>query len=293
MIPIGGAKTFANEDITSPGYTLTFDTTPSAPLWHKVYFEINLLLRAADVQRTLTCTVQNTGQTVDYARVYPTVVDSEDSNYNQVVIGPFVLPYSTIIKLTIVSDYASDANVDANVRMLSDDAEYILHHFPAENGLVALSPASRLQVLDELTKASGAGDLAAMLTAAARLTAARAGVLTDLINDGRLDAIFDLILADTAELQGNQTDWATATSVTVSDKTEFKLASDGLDSVATTEPAGVASNFREMVVQTWRRFFKKNTLTATQLKTYKDDASIATTQPVSDDDTTQTMGDAS
>lgn len=76
-------------------------------------------------------------------------------------------------------------------------------------------------------------------------------------------------------------------------KTGFKLASDGLDTVATTEPSGVASNFREMLVQTWRRFFKKSTLTATQLKTYKDDASVGTTQTVSDDDTTQTQGAAS
>jgi len=85
--------------------------------------------------------------------------------------------------------------------------------------------------------------------------------------------------------------------VTVSsneDKTGYKLASDGLDSVSTTAPTGVASNFREMIVQLWRRFFKKATLTSTELKTYADDGTTPiTTQSVSDDGTTQTQEAAS
>jgi hypothetical protein len=82
--------------------------------------------------------------------------------------------------------------------------------------------------------------------------------------------------------------------VTVSDKTGFKLAADGLDSIATTAPAGVASNFREMVVQTWRRLFKKATFTTTQLKTYADNGTdVLTTQTVSDSGGTQTQGEAS
>jgi hypothetical protein len=76
-------------------------------------------------------------------------------------------------------------------------------------------------------------------------------------------------------------------------RTAYKLASDGLDSVATTEPDGVASNFREMMVQVWRRFFKKSTATLAALKTYKDDASTNTTQTVGFDGTTKTVGDAS
>lgn len=83
------------------------------------------------------------------------------------------------------------------------------------------------------------------------------------------------------------------TTGTISDKTGYKLASDGLDSISTTAPAGVASNFREMLVQVWRRFFRQTTMTATQLKTY-DDAGTGTltTQTVSDDGTTQTQGAA-
>lgn len=83
------------------------------------------------------------------------------------------------------------------------------------------------------------------------------------------------------------------TAGTVSDKTGYKLASDGLDSISTTAPAGVASNFREMVVALWRRAFKKSTLTSTQLKTFADDGStVLTTQAVSDDGSIQTVGNA-
>lgn len=76
-------------------------------------------------------------------------------------------------------------------------------------------------------------------------------------------------------------------------RTGYKLASDGLDSVATTEPSGVASNFREMLVQTWRRFFKKTTATSSAIITYKDDASAATTSVVDFNGTTKTIENAS
>lgn len=81
---------------------------------------------------------------------------------------------------------------------------------------------------------------------------------------------------------------------TVSDKTGYALASDGLDAIDTTAPSGVATNFREMVVQVWRRFFKKATMTSTALKTYADDgATEVTSQTLADDGTTQTQGAAS
>jgi hypothetical protein len=84
------------------------------------------------------------------------------------------------------------------------------------------------------------------------------------------------------------------TAGTVSDKTAYKLASDGLDSVSTAAPTGVASNFREMVVALFRRFYGKVTMTTTALKTYDDAGTgIITTQAVSDDGTTQTQGKAS
>lgn len=83
------------------------------------------------------------------------------------------------------------------------------------------------------------------------------------------------------------------TSIAVLDKTGFALAANGLDSISTIAPTGIAGNFREMLIQTWRRFFRKSTLTSTQLKTYADDGStVITTQTVSDDGTTQTEGSA-
>lgn len=98
-----------------------------------------------------------------------------------------------------------------------------------------------------------------------------------------IDTVVDSILDDTG-----------TSGVVVADLTGYKLASDGLDTIAITAPAGVASDFREMLVQLWRRFFKKSTLTSTQLKTYADNGSdILTTQTVSDDETTQTQGASS
>ncbi len=80
--------------------------------------------------------------------------------------------------------------------------------------------------------------------------------------------------------------------VNVSDKTGFKLASDGLNTIATTEPSGVASNFREMLVQTWRRFFKKCTQDTTTIKTYKDNGILNTTQIITTVGGVTTVGDA-
>lgn len=84
------------------------------------------------------------------------------------------------------------------------------------------------------------------------------------------------------------------TAGTVTDKAGYALASDGLDSISVTAPAGVASDFREMLVQLWRRFFRKSTMTASELKTYADNGTdVLTTQTVSEDGTTQTQGAAS
>jgi hypothetical protein len=72
-----------------------------------------------------------------------------------------------------------------------------------------------------------------------------------------------------------------------------RLAADGLDSISTAAPSGVAATFREMIVQTWRRFFARTTLTATELKTFAaDGVTVVTTQPVSDDGVSQTQGAA-
>lgn len=82
--------------------------------------------------------------------------------------------------------------------------------------------------------------------------------------------------------------------VAAASKTGYGLASDGLDSISTTAPSGAATNFRQMVVQVWRRFFKKATLTSTQLKTFADDGTtVVTTQAVTNTGGTETIGNAS
>jgi len=55
----------------------------------------------------------------------------------------------------------------------------------------------------------------------------------------------------------------------------------------------LATNMRGVLIQTWRRFFKKTTLTSSELKTYEDDGTtVVTTQAVDDDQTTETQGAA-
>jgi hypothetical protein len=86
----------------------------------------------------------------------------------------------------------------------------------------------------------------------------------------------------------------TGYTATVSDKTGFKLASDGLNAIDVTAPTTVAATFPAMVNQLWRRFFKKVTKTSTQIRTYADDGTtIVTTSTVADDSVTQTQGTAS
>ena len=73
-----------------------------------------------------------------------------------------------------------------------------------------------------------------------------------------------------------------------------ELSPSGLSYISIIEPTTVASDFAGMMVQLWRRFFKKATVTATELKTYKDDGtSVVTTQAVDDDQTTQSVGASS
>lgn len=84
----------------------------------------------------------------------------------------------------------------------------------------------------------------------------------------------------------------TIPSVTVSDKTGYALASTGLDAIPITDPGGVSgqTTFPKILVALYRRFFKKSTMTASELKTYGDNGTtVNTTQALSDDTTTQTQ----
>lgn len=81
-------------------------------------------------------------------------------------------------------------------------------------------------------------------------------------------------------------------------KTGYKLASDGLDTISTAAPSGLASNFREMLVQVWRRFFKKvvRDANAGTIVTYADDGTTPVTSQsytTSGTDEDETVGGAS
>jgi len=81
----------------------------------------------------------------------------------------------------------------------------------------------------------------------------------------------------------------------LADKTGYSLASNGLDGIAATVPTGPAANFAQMVVQLWRRFFKKAILdhNAGTLVTYADDGtSVLTTQVASEAGEVETQGPA-
>lgn len=114
---------------------------------------------------------------------------------------------------------------------------------------------------------------------------------------GTLNA--DLIGSITGDITGTITGIAGITfptnfgSFAINGSGQVKLASDGLDSISTTAPTGVASNFREMLVQTWRRFFKKTVRDATTIKTYADNGTtVLTTQSYTSVDPDDNVGAA-
>jgi hypothetical protein len=77
--------------------------------------------------------------------------------------------------------------------------------------------------------------------------------------------------------------------IDVSDKTGFSLASDGLDSISTDEPSGRATNFREMIVQNWMRFFNKVTKTSSIITVHDKNNSEVTEQNYDTSGTTETV----
>jgi hypothetical protein len=99
-----------------------------------------------------------------------------------------------------------------------------------------------LEPLGTAMRGTDSAALAATALSNATWTDARAGYLDEL-GSANLPSDIDNILADTGELQSNQGNWLTATSVTVSDKTGFSLVSTGLDLVTawTTDITGTVS----------------------------------------------------
>ena len=210
MIVLGSNETFANQNITSQK-VLTFDTTPGAPSRQRIWFEVFFVNNAnPDSQRTITFLTQNTGGTTDYGREFREVVNGDDANPHQVVIGPYIVPASTIIKLKIESDNAGDTDVNADVRMLIDDEHYRFTGRTAQDG-VADSIERRIKDIGvPIALDGGVITLAGMLT---KMADDNGGVDFDATTGSQqeIGTNIDLILADTGELQTNQGNWLTAT----------------------------------------------------------------------------------
>ena len=77
--------------------------------------------------------------------------------------------------------------------------------------------------------------------------------------------------------------------VAAGSKTGYKLASDGLDSVTATEPTGKPTTFAGWVMWLVQRF-RRADMTATTLTVKTEAGATVTTQSVSDDGVTQSIG---
>ena len=120
-----------------------------------------------------------------------------------------VLVHGTVTDMVVIGEYVELVDYDPN-----DGVRLGLTAIPN----AAADAAGGLPISD-----AGGLDLDALNTAAVRLTAARAQVLDDWINAGRLDAILDVIAADVVNLDGaamRGTDSAALASVC----TETRLA---------------------------------------------------------------------
>ena len=108
-----------------------------------------------------------------------------------------------------------------------------------------------------------------------------------------VDANGTAIKAKTNQLQfaadGDVKAWD---SNSLSDKTGYKLASDGLDTIARTQSTGEPNNwnFRQRVNWLVARFYNEATKTSTTLTVKDSNGTAITAQTVSDDGSTQTVG---
>ena len=194
-------KTVASSNIYAANAVATFDATPENPTFHKVFVNVKFTDNdQGDSSRNMNVRVySNVSTYIDTNMFFETTGDAGEPSY--FALGPFVVGGDETVVVNIESsDNTEDIDIGIRAWLLSDDVQYFMDYRAAETTPTANSHTQRIRAIDDLTQASGAGDLAAILT-------------------------------DTDELQGNQADWATATSVTVSDKTGFSLVSTGLDAV--------------------------------------------------------------
>lgn len=173
----------------------------------------------------------------------------------------------------------------------ASDLLVIAGYFEAAPLMAASDLATAVQNINGII----VSDTAVIEAGGGSLTAAQASDLLQIASDIQLvysdttiiasDAV--ILTSDTLLLQSDVSDILSNVTAGVS------LRATGLDAIPVTDPAAVADTFPKMLVQLWRRFFRKATMTATETITYCDDDTTAeTTQANSDDETTQTQGTA-
>lgn len=216
---------------------------------------------------TLTTYTNNTPQTGDVysvllAGLYLSQVDSSPA------------PTSTSFKLVAGASSENDFYADRTVRITSGAASTLARVCTSYDG------ATKVLTFDEAwtvvpTVGASVQIVSDHVHAVSQI---QSGLATE-VSALAIKAKTDLIPASPAS----------TTNITAA--TGCVLSSVGLDQIPTTAPSGVASTFREMLVQTWRRFFKKAIKTSADIKTYADnETTVITTQAISESASTETQG---
>ena len=153
--------------------------------------------------------------------------------------------------------------------------------------------------LTTTTPANYKADVSALATAAALATVdtivdAIKAVTDNLPDSGALTSIATAAALATVDANVDSVLEDTGTTIPALINAGVDLKSTGLDNISATEPTGLATTFRGKVCQLWARWFQKGEQTAEEFKLYQsDETTVASTQALSDDGTTQTQGKAS
>lgn len=183
----------------------------------------------------------------------------------------------------VLIKFSQDTQETGNACLLIDS----MHVGFIESTLTILNA---IQVVTDNLPDSGA--LTTIGTDTARLTAVRAAVLTDWINNGRLDALLDAITpVGPTKAEMDTAHGLLATPSQVNAQVVDVLRTDTSSELTAGAPTATPT-FEEAIMYLYQRFRNKVTQTATETKMYKDDAAtVLTKATVADDGTTATKGE--
>ena len=140
--------------------------------------------------------------------------------------------WATTVHLDSVIGHIADVGTAATFTRTTDALEAIRNRGDAEwttATTTALNAQGKLDVNAECDTALSDYGANTVVPDISGTAATLHGVTDGLVTT--IDTVVDTILVDTNDLQTNQGDWLTATSVTVSDKTGFSLSAAGVDAI--------------------------------------------------------------